>query len=126
MKADEVATLRALEDRILDPAARRSRQTISGLLAEEFLEIGASGQLYDKAAILDSLANEHLRGEPDRQIIHDFTARRIAPDLALALYRIVRHGADGREAHSLRSSTWKIVDGRWQMIFHQGTPSTAP
>ena len=127
MDTKDIATIRDLEDRILDPTVRRSRETVSGILADEFREIGASGRLYDKAAIVDSLASAHLNGPTDRQIIHDFSARLIAPQVALALYRIVRHSAsDGRETHSLRSSTWKVIDGRWQMIFHQGTPCPAP
>ncbi len=27
--------------------------------------------------------------------------------------------------HTLRSSVWKLIDGNWQMAFHQGTPTVA-
>ena len=41
-------------------------------------------------------------------------------DVALVTYRSV--SPDGSKFHSLRSSIWKIIDGRWRMAFHQGTP----
>jgi predicted lysophospholipase L1 biosynthesis ABC-type transport system permease subunit len=40
----------------------------------------------------------------------------------LVTYRLVVRRSDVEgEAHSLRSSIWKAINGRWQMIFHQGT-----
>jgi hypothetical protein len=37
-------------------------------------------------------------------------------------YRAVRRDeSDHSEVASLRSSLWVIRDGRWQMLFHQGT-----
>ena len=41
---------------------------------------------------------------------------------ALAL----RELEEGSLQHVLRSSIWKLIDGRWQMVFHQGTLSQAP
>jgi hypothetical protein len=126
METHDQAHLLSLEEQILDPEVRRSRDKVAYLLADSFVEIGASGRQYDKPQILEMLAGEHLGGPPARQEIQDFSARWIAADVAMTLYRIVRRSpSDGTAAHSLRSSTWKIFDGRWQMIFHQGTP-TAP
>jgi xylulose-5-phosphate/fructose-6-phosphate phosphoketolase len=42
-------------------------------------------------------------------------------DVALVTYRSVSLYPDGSKFHSLRSSIWKIIDGRWRMAFHQGT-----
>jgi hypothetical protein len=37
-------------------------------------------------------------------------------------YRVIRQGtADEPPIYSLRSSIWKLIDDRWQMVFHQGT-----
>jgi hypothetical protein len=44
----------------------------------------------------------------------------LAPDVVLATYRVVD---ETRKQHTLRSSIWKLKDGRWQMVFHQGTPT---
>jgi len=38
----------------------------------------------------------------------------------LVTYRTIRQGRPGSR---LRSSIWKWIDGRRQMVFRQGTPS---
>jgi hypothetical protein len=55
----------------------------------------------------------------------DFQIKQLAADVVLATYKVVKHG-ETREAkkYSLRSSIWKINDDKWQMVFHQGTPTT--
>jgi hypothetical protein len=57
----------------------------------------------------------------------DLSVRSLAADLTLATYRAVgRDLASRNEWHSLRSSVWKLTDGLWQIIFHQGTPTRGP
>jgi hypothetical protein len=34
--------------------------------------------------------------------------------------------ASEQPTYSLRSSVWKLIDGRWQMVFNQGTLSKEP
>jgi glyoxylase I family protein len=94
---------------------RNSPEAVSELLADEFMEFGSSGKVWDKPAIIESLRNEAI----DQQIaVEEFTARELAPDVALVTY-IASKPAGLRTA--LRSSIWKLTGGRWQMIFHQGT-----
>jgi hypothetical protein len=45
----------------------------------------------------------------------DFAVEALAPDVALATYRI------GEPRPSNRSTIWVRRDGRWQVRFHQGT-----
>ena len=50
--------------------------------------------------------------------IRGFKVRLIAPGAALTTWRVQRD--DGIE--TLRSSVWQLqADGRWLMVFHQGT-----
>jgi hypothetical protein len=52
--------------------------------------------------------------------------RMLAPDLAQLLYRAtILKPNEFITRYSLRSSLWKEEDGRWQLIFHQGTPCEA-
>jgi hypothetical protein len=45
-----------------------------------------------------------------------------APAVVLVTYRAGRqHGSEASSEASLRSSIWKRIDGRWQMLFHQST-----
>nr|WP_242876402.1 DUF4440 domain-containing protein [Desulfosporosinus hippei] len=55
-------------------------------------------------------------------IIEDFQVKVLATDVVLATYRAVKTNESREEMrNSLRSSIWKFIDGRWQMVFHQGT-----
>jgi len=126
METSTIGAILELERTILDPETRGSPEAVGRILADDFVEIGASGRLYDKAAILSLLAAEHRSGAADRQAIVDFRGNWVAADVVQALYRIVRTSPDGTVAHSWRSSLWRMIDGRWQMTFHQGTPTSAP
>lgn len=126
MQTSTTGAILELERKILDPETRASPELVGQILAEGFVEIGASGRLYDKAAILAVLAAEHRAGSADRQAITDFRTHWIGADVVQALYRIVRTSPNGTVAHSLRSSLWRMIDGRWQMTFHQGTPTRDP
>ena len=107
--------LRALEESILDPVVRADPQRMRALLTPEFMEFGASGQVFDRDGIIAVLA-----AEPTRQArqARGFKVRLVAPGAALTTWRVQRD--DGIE--TLRSSVWQQqTDGRWLMVFHQGT-----
>ncbi len=109
------AELRALEDSILDPAVRADPARMRALLVPEFTEFGASGRVFDRDGIVAVLAAE--RATQARQA-RGFKVRLIAPGAALTTWRVQRD--DGIE--TLRSSVWQQqADGRWLMVFHQGT-----
>ena len=110
------AELRGYEERILDPAVRADPAQIRALLAPEFVEFGASGRVFDRDGIVATLAAESPRRGAARQA-RSFKLRLLAPGAALTTWRVKRD--DGIE--TLRSSVWQQQDGRWLMIFHQGT-----
>jgi len=111
LKAAEAQTLRDLEERLLLPSVRASPDEVEPLLADEFIEFGSSGRIYDKEQIILLLQQEQGRA---RCTLTDFSARRLAADVVLVTYRVV-------ESRTIRSSIWRLVDGRWCMVFHQGT-----
>ena|SRR5262249_42324488 len=111
--------VRQLEERLLQPDVRRSAQAVAELLADEFIEFGSSGHVFTKQQIIASLQQE----SPTQLTLEEFRATALAQGVVLVTYRSVRHGAEGRRAYSLRSSIWRWNEGRWQMIFHQGTPT---
>lgn len=107
-----------LEDRLLQPEIRGSREEISMLLADDFVEFGVSGRTFDKLQVVEELP--HSPAVP--VIIKDFQVKVLSPDVVLATYRAVKTNEFREEMrNSLRSSIWKFLDGRWQMVFHQGT-----
>jgi len=118
----DAAILRSLEEQLLQPEFRSSADRVAGLLAEDFVEFGSSGRAYDKAQVVAGLAAEHGQASPVERTAHDLRIRALADGVALVTYRTVRRQPDGIEAQSLRSSVWTVIDGRWQLVFHQGTP----
>ena len=79
------------------------------------MEFGASGRVFDRDGIIAVLAAEPTRVACQAR---GFKVRLIAPGAALTTWRVQRD--DGIE--TLRSSVWQQqADGRWLMVFHQGT-----
>lgn len=117
MNAEGLAThLRQLEEELLCPGVRRDPQRLKYLLAEDFREFGSSGSAFERAAILADLAAE----APAQLSLTDFTCQQLAAGVALVTYRSQRTDASGTR-QALRSSVWIFRDGRWQILFHQGT-----
>lgn len=112
--ADE---LRALEEQLLTHSVRKDAERVSALLAEEFCEFGSSGAVYSRAEMLAFLQDE----EEMHVTMSEFVCRPIAEGVALVTYRSER-AVDGEGViAALRSSLWVMREGRWQMVFHQGT-----
>jgi hypothetical protein len=107
-----------LEDRLLQPEIRRSKEEIAKLLADDFVEFGSSGRIFDKIQVVEGLP--HSPTVP--MVIEDFQIKVLSSNVVLATYRVVRTNEPREEMkNSLRSSIWKFIDKRWQMVFHQGT-----
>ncbi|QMV19177.1 DUF4440 domain-containing protein [Granulicella sp. 5B5] len=89
-----------------------TRQNAANLLSDDFREFGASGRIWDKPTMLVSLAaEEHYPITSDH-----FVFQELAPGLALLTYT-----ATTPTRRSLRSSLWRLEDGHWRVLFHQGT-----
>ena len=111
--------IRQLEERLLLPNVRKSEKEVSALIAEEFVEYTSSGHIADKNQTIKGLLTE----KPIQIALSDFKTRMLAPDVVLATYLAVKQDSNGQPSYSLRSSIWKMIDDRWQIVFHQGTPT---
>jgi glyoxylase I family protein len=123
MTGSEIETLLLRNElALLDPAIRRDRSCLLSLLAEDFLEFGASGLTWTRERIIELLATE----EYEPPIIEDFQCRMVAPRVALVTYRAVRIDPASRARSAiLRSTLWTEEAGEWLARFHQGTPAEA-
>ena len=118
----DMAFFRSLEQSLHRPEVRRSRKAVGESLADDFIEFGSSGSVYDKPTILDALANEPASSSDMAIESSDYAMRILSDDAVLLTYRTVSRSSElGMERHALRSSIWQQIDGRWQMSFHQGT-----
>jgi hypothetical protein len=122
-EAQDTAMFRELEERLLRPDVRSPPEEIAKLLADEFIEFGRSGCVFNKHHVIEALRDEQPEGLSPARTADGLTVRWLTKYSALVTYRTVsRISTTGDKRRTLRSSIWKRIDGRWQMIFHQGTP----
>lgn len=108
-----------LELSLVNQDNRYSIDKLNELLADDFIEYGSSGSIYNKEITISSLI-----GAPSPTYeIYDFEVISLSETFAQTRFKTNRTNLDGTKLISLRSSIWKKTDGKWQMYFHQGTPS---
>lgn len=117
-EATDAELIRMLEERLLDPQARRDAAFLDQVLADDFIEFGRSGAVCDKAGAIEALL---AQADYPGARLSVFSARALAPDVMLVVYRSAR--ADGSRA-ALRSSIWRHETHGWRLVFHQGTPTS--
>jgi len=120
--AREIATIKRLEMRLQLPSVRSSPQQLDHLLADDFLEFGSSGRTYDKPKVIAALAADPSSGLPRYAALNKLRITWLTDDIVLLNYRSSRSQSGGGRLQANRSSIWKRIDGRWQLLFHQGTP----
>jgi len=111
-ESDEEVVAR-LERELLEPAVRSDASRLAELLHPSFEEIGRSGRLWGRDALVAELADER----PFTADLVVLGVDRVAPEALLLTARTT----DDRGA-TLRSSLWVRSSGRWRLRFHQGTP----
>ena len=112
MEADNTLAqlFRELEERLLRPDVRRTPAAVGDLLADEFVEFGSSGRVFNKQQSIDALRAE---ATASKRSVLDFRTRILAPGVVLATYRLVRSDNAGKApTHFLRSSIWKRIGER--------------
>lgn len=110
--------VRSLEECLLRADVRESSERLGELLARDFVEFGSSGRIFNREEAIAA-----VQAGPSEQLqLADFKAKILAPGLVLATYTSTRVSSTGQQVSALRSSLWRFREGRWQVIFHQGTP----
>ena len=110
--------LRELEERLVSPDVRQSKDAVAELLAESFVEFGSSGRVFNKQTVIEALSRE----SDVRFAISEFKVVQLSQNTALATYVATRRGASEQQGvRSLRSTVWQHQEGRWRAVFHQGT-----
>ena len=107
------ALVEELERELLGPLVRGDMGRTAVLLHPDFMEIGSSGRVWTRDAMM--MALEEDPGE--RTDIEILGADRIGAGAVLLTYR-----SFARSGTTLRSSLWVVDGGRWRLRFHQGTP----
>ena len=96
----------------------KTKVDILNQVCEEFWEVGASGNVYQKQNVLDTLLVRYQ--EPNYQDIweaKDFHIMEIATDNYLLTYILTQN----KNRVTRRSTIWRKVNNTWKILFHQGT-----
>lgn len=108
-----------LEEHMLKPNIRKSAEELDILIADDFMEIGSSGRTYTKAQVLGLLPDSTMA----EMTIFNFDIKVLALNIVQTTFRIsINDSKNEEKKYSIRSSIWRFQDGKWQIVFHQGTP----
>lgn len=92
---------------------------LAELIDNEFIEIGSSATIYDKAEVIRWLASD----DPSERTGTSFKAHPLAENIILLTYiSNIKDTPVADSKQAMRSSIWRLTDGQWRMVFHQGTP----
>lgn len=96
----------------------KTKQDIENQICDEFWEVGASGNVYTKQDVIETLLKRY--NDPDYQDIwevKDFELTKIAPNNYLLTYILIQD----KTRVTRRSTIWRRINGDWKILYHQGT-----
>jgi hypothetical protein len=111
-----LAVLREREPIFHGPAWPTTRPELDQLVADEFWEVGASGAVYDRELVLQSVAARSVDPMDETWIASDFACRQL-DTRTYALTYSLRQG----ERLSRRLTIWRRTADDWQVVCHHGT-----
>ncbi len=112
-EASPEAVVESLERELLSPETRADLGRTGVLLHPDFTEIGSSGRIWSRDAMMMSL-EDNPGGPVELELLG---ADRLGEKTMLLTYR-----SHTREGSALRSSLWVLEGAQWRLRFHQGTP----
>jgi hypothetical protein len=96
-----------------------TRRDFEAQTAPDFWEVGASGAIYDRETVWSVLAARYADpayAAGDSWETGDFACRPISDDTYLLTYTLHQG-----ERVTRRLTVWQRHDGRWRILYHQGT-----
>lgn len=99
------------------PEFGTTRTDHCAMTAEDFWEVGASGNRYSREHVLDVLDERQRDPQPDPWETDGFHCRQLAEAVYLLTYTL-RQG----ERVTRRATVWRRDADGGKIVFHQGTP----
>jgi hypothetical protein len=109
----------ANEKIVWDAFRNRDYDAFAALLAPEFTEIEANAVMDKAASIEDAKAFD-----ANQYDLSDWKSAKFDDDATFVTYTVTPKGANPRKEY--HSSIWVNRNGKWQGLFHMGTPETPP
>lgn len=119
METGLTGQIKVLEERLLHADMREDPSLLDELLSENFEEIGSSGAINSRLAVVNWLVNKNKN---DRWMLSDFRVSVLSTEIVLAIYQAQRiTDNDSVACATIRSSIWKRHGRSWKMMFHQAS-----
>lgn len=104
----------------------RSNATALELLIHPlFLEVGYSGQMYNRESVVQALVAHKGTDLSSTIWSQNFEFIDLAPSIIQVVYLSARQSNGVLTRHARRTSIWENVSDHWKIRYHQATP-TAP
>jgi hypothetical protein len=99
------------------PELGTSRDAFEAMTDANFWEVGASGRRYSREYVIDTLVERHSKPHEDVWETRGFHCLQLSSDTYLLTYTLVQD----RVRVTRRSTIWRNDEGRWKILYHQGT-----
>ncbi|WP_104128345.1 DUF4440 domain-containing protein [Cryobacterium sp. Y57] len=116
-----VAAVLGAERRLLDPAVRTNNISVENLLDPAFVEIGQSGRLWSREAMICALREPRMSSGLGHAKLAAVHVEGVGPDLYLLTYVLELQAGSTR-----RSSIWRLDGQGPRIVFHRGTRIDSP
>ena len=93
-----------------------TREALLDMTVDDFWEIGASGNIYRRNFVIETLLERYETQEERDFSCSEFHIRQLADDLYQLTYLLQQP-----DRYTRRTTLWRKVDGKWKIVFHQGT-----
>jgi len=114
--ADVLSELLAREPIFHRPQFGTSREDYLAQTADDFWEVGASGAVYGRAHIIDTLVARGKVPDDEDWLVSDARLRALGSDTFALTYRLDQAGRLTR-----RLTLWQRRADGWEILYHQGT-----
>jgi hypothetical protein len=109
----------ANEKLVWEALKTKNTEAFASYLANDFMEIEADG-VYDKAGSVEAVRSVDF----SKSIVGDWKSVKFDDDASLVIYSVKMPGSKPETEY--HSTIWVNRGGKWQALFHQGTPAATP
>ncbi|MBA2708996.1 MAG: DUF4440 domain-containing protein [Tatlockia sp.] len=95
----------------------RSRDDFEKMMEVDFWEVGASGNIYTKEYVLETLEERYSKPYNENWHTKDFKCKALTENIYLLTYTLIQDNT----RITIRSTVWKYENELWKIVYHQGT-----
>ena len=96
----------------------KNREDIELMMVDDYWEVGASGRIYKKEEIIETLLDRyHDPNFIDDWATDNFNCRKIAESNYLLTYDLIQD----KVRKTRRATLWRWTGNNWVIVYHQGT-----